>query len=323
MELIRGLHNLRPRHQGCVVTIGAFDGVHQGHQAVLAHLLEKSRELDLPSVVVVFEPLPREYFSPQRAPARLMSFREKFRAFESIGIDRVLRIRFNESIRSMGAEEFIEKVFVDGLGMRYIVVGDDLRFGRGRKGDFEMLHGMAERYGYYAMHTDTLGLEGDRVSSTRIRTALENSEFKLAEELLGRPYSISGRVVYGQQLGGTLDVPTANLRLYSYRVAMSGVYAVEVRGLGQDSYYGVANVGTRPTLGHSIKAILEVHLLDFDQRIYGRTIEVIFRKKIRDEKKFDSLDELKKNIHKDINTGRQYFGIWQTENGGPKPMQKL
>jgi len=309
MELIRGLHNLRARHKGCVVTIGAFDGVHQGHQAVLAHLLDKSRELNLPSVVVVFEPLPREYFAPEKAPARLMSFREKIRAFEKIGVDRVLRIRFDESIRTMGAQQFIEKVFVEGLGMRYIVVGDDLRFGRGREGDFEMLQGMAKRYGYYAMHTDTLGLEGDRVSSTRIRTALENSEFELAAELLGRPYSISGRVVYGQQLGRTLGVPTANLRLYNYRIAMSGVYVVEVKGLDKETYHGVANVGTRPTLGESIKAILEVYLMDFDQQIYGKTIEVIFRKKIRDEKKFGSLDELKENIHNDIETGRQYFGL--------------
>jgi len=309
MELIRGLHNLRARHKGCVVTIGAFDGVHQGHQAVLAHLLDKSRELNLPSVVVVFEPLPREYFAPEKAPARLMSFREKIRAFEKIGVDRVLRIRFDESIRTMGAQQFIEKVFVEGLGMRYIVVGDDLRFGRGREGDFEMLQSMGERYGFYAMHTDTLGLEGDRVSSTRIRTALENSEFELAAELLGRPYSISGRVVYGQQLGRTLGVPTANLRLYNYRIAMSGVYVVEVKGLDKETYHGVANVGTRPTLGESIKAILEVYLLDFDQQIYGKTIEVIFRKKIRDEKKFGSLDELKENIHNDIETGRQYFGL--------------
>ena len=309
MELIRGLHNLRERHKGCVVTIGAFDGVHQGHQAVLAHLLDKSRELNLPSVVVVFEPLPREYFAPEKAPARLMSFREKIRAFEKIGVDRVLRIRFDESIRTMGAQQFIEKVFVEGLGMRYIVVGDDLRFGRGREGDFEMLQSMGERYGFYAMHTDTLGLEGDRVSSTRIRTALENSEFELAAELLGRPYSISGRVVYGQQLGRTLGVPTANLRLYNYRIAMSGVYVVEVKGLDKETYHGVANVGTRPTLGESIKAILEVYLLDFDQQIYGKTIEVIFRKKIRDEKKFGSLDELKENIHNDIETGRQYFGL--------------
>lgn len=309
MELIRGLHNLRARHKGCVVTIGAFDGVHQGHQAVLAHLLDKSRELNLPSVVVVFEPLPREYFAPEKAPARLMSFREKIRAFEKIGVDRVLRIRFDESIRTMGAQQFIEKVFVEGLGMRYIVVGDDLRFGRGREGDFEMLQSMGERYGFYAMHTDTLGLEGDRVSSTRIRTALENSEFELAAELLGRPYSISGRVVYGQQLGRTLGVPTANLRLYNYRIAMSGVYVVEVKGLDKETYHGVANVGTRPTLGESIKAILEVYLMDFDQQIYGKTIEVIFRKKIRDEKKFGSLDELKENIHNDIETGRQYFGL--------------
>lgn len=307
MELVRGLHNLRPRHRGCVATIGAFDGVHHGHRAVIAHLLEKSEELQLPATVIVFEPLPREYLAPAEAPARLMSFREKFRDLKALGIDRVLRIKFDESLRNMPAGAFIEDVLVVGLGVKYIVVGDDLRFGRDRQGDYHLIKAYGEQSGYEVMHTDTLGLDGERVSSTRIREALEAADFELVEELLGRPYSISGKVIYGQQYGRQIGVPTANLELHRFRAPLAGVYAVEVIGLSPDVLYGVANVGTRPTVGDLTKAILEVHLLNFDRDIYGRTIEVVFRHKIRDERKFDSLDDLQANINADIETGRQFF----------------
>ena len=306
MELIRGLHNMRSRHQGCVTTIGAFDGVHHGHQAVLQQLIDKGRELELPTTVVVFEPLPREYFAPLQAPARLMSFREKFQAFKALGIDRVLRIRFTPSFQDMDAREFIHKVFVEGLAARYIIVGDDLRFGRNRDGDFDLLKSQGRIQGFDVVATSTLKVRDDRVSSTRIRKALEDSDFELAEMLLGKPYSISGRVIVGQQLGRQLDAPTANIDLCRLRAPMSGVYAVEVE-IDQCILFGVANVGSRPTVDDSLKAILEVHILDFNEDIYGKKIKVIFRKKIRDEQKFDAIDQLKKQIHKDIKTGRQYL----------------
>ena len=274
----------------------------------MGHLLEKSAELGVPSVVVVFEPLPREYFAPTQAPARLMSFREKFRALEDLGIDRVLRIRFNESLQTMSAKDFITHIFVEGLGVRYIVVGDDLHFGHDREGNYSMMKAAGERYGYQTMHTDTLGFSGTRVSSTRIREALENADFMLAEELLGRPYSITGKVVYGEQLGRGLGVPTANLELHRLRAPLSGVYIVEVDGLAATPLPGVANVGTRPTVDESIRANLEVHLLDFDRDIYGKTIGVTFREKVREEHKFNSLDELKQQIHRDIARGREFFG---------------
>ena len=309
MELIRGLHNLRPRHRGCVATIGAFDGVHHGHRKVLQQLIDKGRELGLPTVVVVFEPLPREYFAPRQAPARLMSFREKFQAFRELGIDRVLRIRFTPTFREMGANEFIKRVFVDGLGVRYLVVGDDLRFGRNRGGDFQVLKRAGEKYGYGVDDTSTLLVGEDRVSSTRIREALELADFDQAEALLGRPYSIAGRVIIGNQLGRQINVPTANLQLRRIRSVLSGVYAVEIEGLGEGRLFGVANVGTRPTVGDLIEAILEVHIFDFNEDIYGKKIKVVFRKKIRDEKKFSSMDELKENITSDINYGRKYFGL--------------
>jgi len=309
MELIRGLHNLRPRHRGCVTTIGAFDGVHNGHRAVLGHLLEKSAELALPSVVILFEPLPREYFAPREAPARLMSFREKFRALQELGVDRVLRVRFDEQLRTMSAVDFITRIFVEGLGARYIVVGDDLRFGHDREGDFTLMQEQGRRHGYETMHTATLGISGTRVSSTRIREALGNEDFALAERLLGRPYSITGKVVYGDQRGSSLGSPTANLELHRPRAPLAGVYVVEVEGAVAGAAPGVANIGTRPTIGDGLKANLEVHLLDFEGHLYGKTLTVTFREKIRDEQKFESLDELKRQIHEDIAFGREFFKL--------------
>lgn len=307
MELIRGLHNLRPRHRGCVATIGAFDGVHRGHRAVLQNLIDKGRELRLPAVVVLFEPLPREFFAPLQAPARLMSFREKFVALRELGIDRVLRVRFDAALADMGPEEFMRRVFVDGLGARYIVVGDDLHFGKNRAGDFEFLKDTGTRHGFEVVATSSVQVAGERVSSTRIRFALEHAHFAVAEQLLGRPYSITGRVMVGQQLGRQLGVPTANVHLRRLRAPLAGVYAVEVAGAGPRSLHGVANVGTRPTIGDLTKAILEVHILDFDGDIYHRNISVIFRNRLRDERKFDSLEALKEQIWRDIDAGRAHF----------------
>lgn len=307
MELIRGLHNLRPRHHGCVATIGAFDGVHLGHQVVIRHLLEKAAELDLPSVIIVFEPLPREYFSPLQAPARIMSFWEKCRALEALGVDRLLRIRFNEQFRTMSAQTFIDDIFVAGLGVRYVVLGDDFRFGADRQGDIAFIQEQGERYGYAAGPTPTFAIAGERVSSTRIREALENADFATAEALLGRPYSISGRVIYGRQLGRTIGTPTANLELRRLRAPLSGVYAVEVSGGGLKGACGVANVGVRPTVDDSIRANLEVHLLDREIELYGQHIEVTFRHKLREEQKFASLEELQTNIARDIDQTRAWF----------------
>ena len=307
MELIRGLHNLRPKHRGCVATIGAFDGVHLGHQAVIRHLLDKAQELALPSVVIVFEPLPREYFSPLQAPARIMSFWEKCRALEQQGVDRVLRIRFNERLREMSAQQFVDDIFVAGLGVRYVVLGDDFRFGNDRQGDVKFIQEQGRRYGYDAGPTPTCSLDGERISSTRIREALESADFVQAQRLLGRPYSISGKVIYGRQLGRTIGTPTANLELRRLRAPLSGVYAVEVSGGGLEQARGVANVGVRPTVDDSIKANLEVHLLDREIELYGQHIEVTFRHKLREEQKFGSVDELRENIARDIENTRSWF----------------
>ena len=307
MELIRGLHNLRPRHCGCVATIGAFDGVHLGHQVVIRHLLEKAAERGLPSLVIVFEPLPREYFSPLQAPARIMSFREKCLEMAALGVDRLLRIRFNEQFRGMSAQQFVDDIFVDKLGVKYVVLGDDFRFGAGRQGDIAFVQEQGQRYGYEAGPTPTFEVDGARVSSTRIREALERADFAAAEKLLGRPYSISGRVIYGRQLGRTIGTPTANLELRRLRAPLSGVYAVEVSGGGLEGVHGVANVGVRPTVDDSIKANLEVHVMDREVQLYGKHIQVSFRHKLRDEMKFASVDELKDNIARDIDNARAWF----------------
>jgi len=307
MELIRGLHNMRPRHRGCVVTIGAFDGVHLGHQAVIRHLLEKSAEFGLPSTIIVFEPLPREYFSPLKAPARIMSFREKFFALRGLGVERLLRVRFNERLRAMSARQFVDDIFVAGLGARYVVLGDDFRFGNDREGDLEFIRQQGLRHGYEARPTPTLSMDGERVSSTRIREALEQADFAEAARLLGRPYTISGKVIYGRQLGQTLGTPTANLELRRLRAPLNGVYAVQVSGAGLEGALGVANVGVRPTVDDSIRANLEVHLLDREIGLYGQHIEVTFRHKLREEKKFGSVDELRENIARDIENTRAWF----------------
>jgi len=307
MEIIRGLGNLLPRHRGCVATIGTFDGLHIGHQAVLDQVCIKSQELGLPSVVIIFEPLPGEYLSPKNAPARLMSFREKIKALKKYSIDRVLCIRFDDRLRSMSAQKFIDRIFVDGLGVKFVVFGDDFRFGNDREGDLLFVQKAGEVNNFRAMPTLTVLQDSKRISSSRIREALHVGDLNLAKNLLGRPYSMEGKVVYGRQLGRTLGAPTANIELRRLSCPLSGVYAVKVRGVGINNLMGVANVGIRPTVNDTIKPNLEVHLLDFNRDIYGCRIEVIFLSKIREEKKFSSLDQLKANIAKDQRAARDWF----------------
>ncbi len=307
MELIRGLHNLRPEHRGCALTVGAFDGIHRGHQSVLAHLRARAAERSLPSAVIVFEPLPREYFRPLEAPPRITNFRERLQALAGTGIDRVLVLKFDAALRSMSADEFISEVFVNGLGGEYVALGDDFRFGNRREGDYEYARAASKRYGYEVQQTATFELDGERVSSTRVREVLANADFETAERLLGRPFTLTGRVEYGRQLGRELGAPTANIRLNRLKSPLSGVYAVRVDGAGLDGAHGVANVGTRPTIGDSLKANLEVHLLDRSVDLYGKRLTVRFAHKLRDEKKYDSLEDLKAGIGADIDNARQWL----------------
>ncbi|MES2673277.1 MAG: bifunctional riboflavin kinase/FAD synthetase [Pseudomonadota bacterium] len=304
-EFIRGLHNLRPEHRNCVATIGSFDGVHLGHQAILQQLIDVARAQNLPTVVIVFEPQPHEFFAGDKAPARLMRLREKVSALWAAGVDRILCLRFNQELRGLSAEQFIDRVLVNGLGIKHLVVGDDFRFGCDRRGDFSLLTTRGSQLGFVVSDTQTLAIAGERVSSTRIRELLELGDFVQAAKLLGKPYSIHGRVVYGKQLGRQLGVPTANVDLRRYRSPLHGVFAVIAKFADGSSYQGVANIGVRPTLKKNgepgeKKPLLEVHLFNFSRDIYGAVIDVEFRHKLRDEKKFGSLDELKAQLQLDI-----------------------
>ena len=307
MELIRGWHNLRSRHRGCAVTIGAFDGIHLGHQAVLTHLNAEAASLGVPTTVVTFEPLPREYLSPLEAPPRITTLRDKWPLLEACEVDRVLCLPFNESIRQLSAREFVEQVFVEGLGVRYLAFGDDFRFGNRREGDLDYVRALAGEFGYAVAPTPTLEVDSERVSSTRIRAALAESDFEAASGLLGRPFEMAGRVQHGQKLGRQLDAPTANIALHRIRSPLHGVYAVSVSGGGLQKAHGVANVGVKPTIGESLEATLEVHVLDGSPDLYGERLTVQFWHKLRDEQKFPSLDALKAGIAADKANARAWL----------------
>lgn len=293
-----------------VLAIGNFDGVHLGHRALLARLVTKACDLGLPPSVMTFEPHPRELFSPEAAPARLTSLREKLELLEAHGVERTYILHFSRKLAALTAEEFIEKVLIRGLAVKHLIIGDDFRFGRGRAGDFDMLKeaGAAHGFGVEAMHTVTLmECEGERVSSSAVREALAAGDLEHAARLLGRPYNIAGRVVHGNRLGHQLGFPTANIQLKRKRVALAGIFAVTVTGLDKRHLPGAASLGVRPTLGQGLKPVLEVHLFDFDQEIYGEHLTVHFLHKLRDEMKFDGLDALKAQIARDVETTKAYF----------------
>ena len=305
MELIRGLHNLRDRHRGCVLTIGKFDGVHEGHKAVLKNVLEKARELDLPATVMVFEPQPEEVFTPDKAPARLSTLAEKYRLLKQQGVDRLLCVRFNKAFASQQADTFVQELLVNKLGVQFLVVGDDFRFGKGRQGDFTMLKEAGQESGFEVVSTQSFRVDDRRISSTAVRQALNDGAFDKAASMLGRPFSITGRVVHGEKNGRTIGFPTANVLLKRFRTPLKGIFAVTVN-YRQCVWHGVANVGTRPTLnGEQVQ--LEVHIFNVNADLYGQTIEVTPRLKIRDEKKFDSFEALKQQIQNDAQVARDFF----------------
>ncbi len=308
VELIRGLHNLRPRHRGCVVTIGNFDGVHRGHKAVMDQLAAKGAELALPSLVLIFEPQPQEFFAPERSPARLTRLREKLHALDVDAVDRVLCVRFDARFAAVTAEEFVERILVAGLGARYVVVGDDFRFGYRRAGDFAFLQAAGRRHGFEVAQQATFAIDGERVSSTAVREALERGDLERAATLLGYPFAIHGRVAHGDRRGRTIGYPTANIHLHRRAVPLRGVFAVQVRGLGDQPVPGVANLGHRPTIAGGLAVpLLEVHLLDFAGDLYGRYVQVEFLHRIREERRFASLEALKAQIVRDEGEARAYF----------------
>ncbi|MCW8092929.1 bifunctional riboflavin kinase/FAD synthetase [Alteromonas sp. ASW11-130] len=302
MELIRGLHNIRPQHQGCVLTIGKFDGVHRGHQAVLSSVIRKAREMALPATVMVFEPQPEELFSPQQAPARISVLRDKYQMLNALGVDRLLCVRFNREFASQSAESFVHDLLVARLGVKFLVVGDDFRFGKGRQGDFAMLRAAGEHSGFDVASTRSFRMHNCRISSTAIREALDVGNFELAEEMLGRPFAVRGKVVHGDKKGRTIGFPTANVFMNRCNTPVHGVFAVRV-GVNKQMYEGVANVGHRPTVSGT-RTLLEVHLFNFTGSLYGQPIVVYPVVKLRDEKKFASFEALKEQIQQDANAAR-------------------
>ncbi|WP_027966161.1 bifunctional riboflavin kinase/FAD synthetase [Halomonas halocynthiae] len=312
MQLIRGLHNLREAHRGCVATIGNFDGVHRGHQAILEQLREHASTLGVPVCVVVFEPQPREFFAGDQALPRLSRLRDKLQLLAEQGVDQVLCLPFNDALRSLTADEFIARVLVGGLGVRHLVVGDDFRFGCDRRGDFTLLQRAGDHLGFTVEHTRTFLLDGERVSSTRVRTLLASGNFAQTARMLGHPYWLSGRVVRDRQLGRTIGTPTANLPQLQRPMALKGVYAAVAELPSGERFDSVMNIGWRPTVG-SERPILEVHLFDFDGNLYGQRLVVVPCAKLRGEMKFDGIDALRTQIQHDQQRARRLFAKARAE----------
>lgn len=297
MELIRGLHNISPHHHGCVLTIGKFDGIHQGHQAVLNKVLQQADKLNLPAVVMVFEPQPEEFFAPEHAPARLSLLRDKYVGMKQIGVHRLLCVRFGAEFSSMSPQDFIKKLLVDKLGVKFLVVGDDFKFGVGRSGNFDMLTTQGKILGFNVVSTQSFRLHDSRISSTAIRNAISNNDFSLAKAMLGHPFEVSGKVVHGQENGRKIGFPTANILMKRTKSPVNGVFAVQVKH--KDHIYdGVANVGYRPTLNGNVLQ-LEAHLFNFNEDLYSTYLRVEFVSKIRDEIKFSDFQTLTTQIEKD------------------------
>jgi riboflavin kinase/FMN adenylyltransferase len=308
VEVIRGIHNLRDRHRGSVVTIGNYDGVHRGHQHMLSALRDQSRRLGLPATVVTFEPTPREFFEGDAAPSRLMRLREKVEALPLYGVTRVVVLRFDRRMQGMAASEFIDQLLVRGLGARYLVVGHDFHFARRREGTVDALRAAGRQHGFAVEEVEQFVLNGERVSSSLVRDALGRGDLARAGVLLGRPYRMAGRVRRGQQLGRRLGYPTANLALHRKVVPLWGVFAVRVSGAGLENHPAVVSLGTRPTI-NGTEPLLEVHVFDFDGDLYGQYLDVDFLHRLRDERRFESLDHLVEQMHRDAAQARAALGI--------------
>jgi riboflavin kinase/FMN adenylyltransferase len=298
---------LTPR--GSVMAIGAFDGLHRGHQALLAQVHERAQALDCSPVVVSFEPLPRAFFSPDPVP-RLSSVREKLRGFAAAGMNHALLLRFNRALTALSAEDFVRRVLVERLAAREVWVGSDFRFGHKRGGDMALLERMGVELGFSACSMPVVQLDDERVSASRVRCLLAAGDFGAAEPLLGRPFVIDGKVEYGNQLGRTLGYPTANIHLQQRVSPIHGIFAVRVGlGEGECSWPGVASLGVRPTVNQVSQPILEVHLFDFDGDLYGQRMAVEFVAKLRDEQKFEGLEPLKAQMALDSRLARELLGM--------------
>lgn len=307
MHVIRGLTQLESLKKGCVLTIGNFDGLHLGHQAVIDKLVNQGQYLGLPVVVIIFEPQPLEYFLGDNAPSRLMRLREKVLQFSQLSINKLLILPFNRHFADYDAHLFIKELLVQTLKVKHLVIGDDFHFGKARQGNFALLKAKGQHFGFKVENTKSYQQQGMRISSTLIRDALSAGHLQHAKQMLGRDYSICGRVIHGDKRGKTLGFPTANIQLLRKNAPIKGVFAITLTGIDHREIQGIANIGTRPTFEGDSKIILEAHLFAFNQDIYGTYVEVHFKHKIRDEMRFQTLAQLKVQIEKDIITTKQFF----------------
>ena len=303
MKIIRQLNSLKPDDIGCVASIGNFDGLHLGHRKIIHQLKEKSTALNLPLTIISFEPLPSEYFMPE-PPARIYPQRDKARMLQSIGVDNFLCLKFDASFAQQSPKDFVNKILIEKLGVKYFIVGDDFRFGHQRKGDFQLLKKIGDEKGMQVVDTPTCDYDNQRISSTRIRTLLEAGNIKSANELLGAHYQLSGRVRHGDKRGRTIGFPTLNMKVLEHLAPARGVYAVRVIGLSDKPINGVANLGVRPTV-NGTESRLETHLFDFEGDVYGKYICVKLVAFLRAEKKFDDFEALKLQILNDAEHARE------------------
>ncbi len=303
MQLVRGIHNIRLQDHGCVLTIGNFDGVHLGHQQVIKALVSKAKALNCVAAVLVFEPQPQELFSPETAPARLCRLRDKYSLLAKLGVQRLICVNFTAKFANQSAQHFVEHLLVKKLGIKHLIVGDDFHFGKNRMGNFDMLCQAGKVFKFDVTDTTSYKMADCRISSTAIRKALERDNLVDAQQMLGREYSIIGRVFHGDKRGRELGFPTANVLLKRRVSPLSGVFAVMVN-TNNGQFKGVANIGARPTI-NGVRQQLEVHIFDFDESLYGQCIEVIVKKKLRPVIKFDSLEALTAQIHQDSEQAKQ------------------
>ena len=311
MKVFRGLPNAASRAP-CALTIGNFDGVHRGHQALLARVREAATRLGVEAAVMTFEPHPREFFARlagdiSRAPARIANLRDKLQALTNAGIDRVIVEHFNAHFAAMSPQDFIEKVLVQGLHVKWLMVGEDFCFGAKRAGNVAMLIDAGKKYGFEVEAMPTVTNNGDRISSSAVRAALANGDLGHAAQLLGHPYAITGHVTHGKKLGRSLGFPTLNLHVAHKRPALSGIFVVQVHGLAEQPLPGVASLGVRPTVEDSGRVLLETYVFDFSQQCYGKVVRVEFLKKLRDEEKFVDLPTLTAAIERDAQQARAFF----------------
>lgn len=314
MQVFRGVHHrcIAPR---CVLTIGNFDGVHRGHQAMLSSLASVARQRGVAATVLTFEPHPVEFFAPERAPARISKLRDKLAEFELCGIDQVIVLRFNAGLADLSADDFVQQVIVDGLHAGHVLVGDDFKFGAKRLGDYDYLNRLAPQYGFDTARMNSFEVDGQRVSSTLVREALQGGDMQKVRALLGRPYYISGHVVHGRKLGRELGFRTLNVRFGHQNSAASGIFVASVLGLESQPLPGVVSVGVRPTVDSSKEVLAETHVFDWWGNAYGKVVCVELLHKLRDEMKFPNLDALKEGIARDCEQARVFWHDYHHELG--------